>query len=129
MNRRGILKALGFGAAAMPTIGPKQAASIVGLDTAMGMPLARSVEACSAASGPTAASYWESPLRIAIEANQFSRHDADHSYGHMKSWSASYKRMAAARDYAAMQLLQQRLQQDDGLRDKIARALLGGVSS
>lgn len=122
MNRRGLLKALGLGAAALPAVGPAQAAKIVGLDMDMQTPLSDAI--AEAACGPSPSGWWGSPLQIAFDAQREAQYSEGKRFSHMKSWAPHYRVSAEARENAAMRLLQQNLEQDEQMRAKLL-ALLG----
>lgn len=121
MNRRGILALLG-GAAAMPTVGVKAAASTLGV----GQSLVAGSGAATIAGAPTPRSgWWGSPLQIAFDAKEraayrLDRHDA---YPHMKSWGRAFRQSAVERDELIMTMYRRKMEEDHDFRDKVLSAL------
>ena len=121
MNRRSILALLG-GAAAMPAVGVKAAASALGVETAL---LAGSGNVEVAGCAPSAGGWWGSPLQIALDARERVHHDMAHSkpYPHMRSWGHGFRRMVAERDAAILMTYRQKMQEDAEFRDRVLAAL------
>jgi hypothetical protein len=118
MNRRKLLSLMGLGAASLPMVSQREAARIVGLDTAMTTPLDEAVANCA----PSHSSWWSSPLRITMDARERAAHEIMNGsirYAHMKSWSNSYLASVLARDHAAMELLRQKMEGDTQFRERL----------
>lgn len=121
MNRRSILALLG-GAAVVPAVGVKAAASALGVETAL---LAGSGNVEIAECAPSAGGWWGSPLQIAIEARERVHNEMVHGkpYPHMKSWGHGFRRMVAERDAAILMAYRQKMQEDSDFRDRVFAAL------
>lgn len=121
MNRRSILALLG-GAAVMPAVGVKAAASALGVETAL---LAGGGNVEVAGCAPSAGGWWGTPLQIALDAKERVHHDMAHSkpYPHMKSWGHGFRQMVAERDTTILMAYRQKMQEDSEFRDRVLAAL------
>jgi len=123
MNRRNLLALFG-GALAAPSVGVKAAAEALGVSDAfnissgsVGMP-----EPC----GPsTYDDYWDSPLRMSLDAGRRAEHEVNsgQGYPHMKSWGRAFRMSAVQRDHYLMELYQHKMARDEKFRNTVLAAL------
>jgi hypothetical protein len=121
MNRRGILALLG-GAAAMPAVGVKAAASGLGLETAL--VAGSGVPELVAGGAPPSNGWWGSPLQIAFDVKErvgykMERGDA---YPHMKSWGRGFRQMAVERDEMILAVYRRKMENDAAFYEKVMAA-------
>jgi hypothetical protein len=123
MNRRGILALLG-GAAAMPTVGLKSAASALGMETAL---VAGSSGEMVVPAPPSSEGWWGSGLQMAFDAKERAEcaMRENRVYPHMKSWGHGFRQMAAERDAMIMIAYRQKMQDDQSFREKVLAAFGG----
>jgi hypothetical protein len=123
MNRRNLLALFG-GAVAAPSVGVKAAAEALGVSDAfsIGSGNSESVEAC----GPsTYDDYWDSPLRMSLDASRRAEHEVNsgQGYPHMKSWGRAFRMSAVQRDHYLIEMYQHKMSRDEKFRNAVLTAL------
>lgn len=124
MNRRGLLKLIGMGAAA-PAVNIGTMASVLGVSR--GLPVNEPTSSIGVDAGPTETGWWSSPMEIHLEANGRANYEAASGklYPHMKSWGHAYRVAMREREIIIERTFQENAQRDKKFFETARKKLFG----